>query len=153
MLVATYVFCVFFFSGMFGFVGKGNVSTVLELVMTYLDVILDAADSVIARCRQTVTNRDAGLTVNPTNESATGLTEFETGVLSHLLHYQSQFYKHHHSIRSLWLANAVKWIGKSGPIWWQECFSVRGHISKPRLEDYFAIPFLPTTPCHHAIPI
>ena len=102
---------------MFGFVGKGNVCTVLELVMTYLDVILDAADSVIARCRQTVTNRDAGLTVNPTNESATGLTEFETGVLTHLLHYQSQFYKHHHSIRSLWLANAVKWIGKSGPIW------------------------------------
>ena len=94
---------------MFGFVGKGNVCTVLELVMTYLDVILDAADSVIARCRQTVTNRDAGLTVNPTNESATGLTEFETGVLlTHLLHYQSQFYKHHHFILSFRLANAVK---------------------------------------------
>ena len=91
MLVATYVFCVFFFSGMFGFVGKGNVCTVLELVMTYLDVILDAADSVIARCRQTVTNRDAGLTVNPTNESATGLTEFETGVLIHLLHISHSF--------------------------------------------------------------
>ena len=53
----------------FDFVSKDNVTTVLELVLVYLDFFLDGADTVIARCRQTVANRDGGLNV-ASHESA-----------------------------------------------------------------------------------
>ena len=57
----------------FDFISKANVNTVLELVLVYLDASLDATDTVIARCRQTVANRDGGLNVASQESAAYSL--------------------------------------------------------------------------------
>ena len=61
----------------FDFISKANVNTVLELVLVYLDASLDATDTVIARCRQTVANKDGGLNVACQESSAYSLKVYE----------------------------------------------------------------------------